>query len=51
MVFIPLGADIAIKIGYAPTQFDWITHAGLVGVTLFVSWWGGYLSKMHKTSA
>lgn len=45
MVFMPLGADTAIKIGYEPTQFNWLTHVGLVSVTLFVSWWNGYLMK------
>ena len=46
MVFIPIGIDISVLIGYESIQGDWITHLFLLFVTLIFAVLNGLVVSM-----
>lgn len=44
MVFVPLGADIAILIQYEKANPNWWNHIGLIAVAVFVVFTNGFSS-------
>lgn len=48
MVFIPIGIDISVFIGYESIQGGWITHLCLLFVTLILAVFNGLEARIKE---